>query len=102
MYLIQILLPLYDNDGTAQPPELLQSVSRELSSEFGGLTAYTRSPAEGQWSGDGETTTRDEIVIFEVMSEGVDRRFWRAYRADLENRFRQEVVVIRVQQIDLI
>ncbi len=102
MYLIQILLPLYDNDGEAQPPELLQAVSRELSSEFGGLTAFTRAPAEGHWYGDGDTTTRDDIVIFEVMSEGVDRRFWRAYRADLEARFRQEVVVIRVQQIDLI
>ncbi len=102
MYLVQILLPLHDNGGAPLPPELFQSVGAELNARFGGLTAFTRAPAEGLWSGDGSTTTRDEIVIFEVMAEGVDRPFWRAFRAQMEARFRQQVVVIRVQQIDLI
>ncbi len=103
MYLVQILLPLYDNTGAAQPAELFQAVGAELHERFGGLTAFTRAPAEGVWSGDEHgAATRDDIVIFEVMAEGVDRPFWRGYRAKLEQRFRQRVVVIRVQQIDLI
>ena len=63
MHLIQILLPLHDNNGAAFGPDLYRDVREELSSRYGGLTAFTRAPAEGHWEDDGKTT-RDDIVVF--------------------------------------
>lgn len=99
MHLVQILVPLFDNDGEHFPPESYRRLRAELSERFGGLTAFTRAPAEGLWT-DGGETSHDEIVIFEVMTETLDRAFWRSYRAELEARFRQDVIVIRAQAIE--
>jgi hypothetical protein len=100
MHLVQILLPLFDNEGTAIPQLQFRRVSQELADRFGGLTAFTRAPAEGQWKDDSAATTHDEIVVFEVMAEALDRPWWASYRQELERRFRQEVVVIRAQSIE--
>jgi len=43
MYLVQLLLPLYDNDQRALPKALFRSVSEELIEQFGGLTTYSRA-----------------------------------------------------------
>jgi hypothetical protein len=94
MYLVQILLPLYDNEKNALDASLFAGVRAELTQEFGGITAYTRSPAVGLWKEDGEVT-RDEIVIFEVMAETLNRSWWAAFRKSLAVRFRQEVVIAR-------
>ena len=101
MYLIQILLPLYDNSGAPLPHELFGTVRGELARAFGGLTAFTRAPAEGLWRDEGETR-RDDIVIFEVMTERLDEGWWRSYRGELERRFRQEMIVIRAQETRLL
>jgi len=100
VHLVQILLPLYDNAGAALPRTLYEQVREELAGRFGGLTAFTRAPAEGQWRDEGETK-RDDIVVFEVMVESLDAGWWGAYRRELEERFRQEEIVIRAQDIQL-
>jgi hypothetical protein len=97
VHLVQILLPLYDNAGAALPRELFSKVREELTQAFGGMTAFTRAPAEGLWRDEGAATTRGDIVIFEVMAETLDVGWWRAYRGELEGRFRQEQIVIRAQ-----
>jgi hypothetical protein len=48
MHLVQILLPLNDNDGRALAKDLFETVARELTERFGGVTAYTRAPADGR------------------------------------------------------
>jgi hypothetical protein len=101
MHLIQILLPLYDNDGEPLPDRLYAGVREELSQRFGGLTAFTRAPAEGLWKDAGETK-RDDIVVFEVMVEAVDAAWWRSYRRRLEQAFRQDAIVIRAQEVTLL
>ena len=101
MYLIQILLPLFDNDGNHFEASLYADVRRELSGHFGGLTAFSRAPAEGLWRADGETK-HDDIIVLEVMAEGVDTDWWRGYRKNLETRFRQDVIVIRAQMVSLL
>jgi hypothetical protein len=58
---------------------------------FGGLTAFTRAPAEGIW----KHQTRDDLVIFEIIAEAVDKPWWRAYRERLETVFRKERILIR-------
>jgi hypothetical protein len=102
VHLVQVLLPLYDNDGHALPNDLHRQVGTELAERFGGLTAYTRAPAEGLWREGPAATIRDDIVIYEVMTEELDRPWWQAYRRRLETRFRQEQLVIRVQDIELL
>jgi hypothetical protein len=99
MHLVQILVPLFDNAGEHFPPEPYRRLRAELTDRFGGLTAFTRAPAEGLWT-DGGETSHDEIVIFEVMTETLDRPWWRSYRAELEKRFRQDVIVVRAQEIE--
>lgn len=96
MHLIQLFLPLYDNEGSAIPRAELHRVRDELAERFGGLTAYTRAPAEGVWeNGSDGARTRDDVVVYEVMTEMLDETWWRSYRASLEQRFRQEELVIR-------
>ena len=100
MHLIEILLPLSDNDGAPFAAAEFRRVSDELTERFGGLTAFNRAPAEGLWKDGSEGASRDEIVIFEVMADEIDRNWWKTYRADLEERFRQDRIVIRAQTIE--
>lgn len=95
MYLVQILLPLYDNEGHRFEPADYVQLRSELADRFGGVTAYTRAPARGVWKDDSGETTRDDIVIFEVMTDGLDHAWWTMFRKDLERRFRQESVIVR-------
>jgi hypothetical protein len=95
MKLIEIFLPLADNSGRKLRKDLFAETRGELIERFGGLTAYSRVPARGFWKEKGKTT-RDEIVVFEVMAKRLDRRWWRDYRRELENRFKQDEVVVRV------
>ena len=49
MYLVQILLPVYDNEGHAFEPGDYVHLRSELADRFGGVTAYMRAPARGVW-----------------------------------------------------
>ena len=94
MHLVQLLLPLFDNAGAPQPRAHFAAVRQELVDRFGGLTEYTRAPARGEWAGPG-TVERDDIVVYEVMVDELDRAWWSTYRADLEQRFGQEEIAVR-------
>lgn len=99
MYVVEILLPLRDNEGRRFDQALYGKVREELVERFGGLTAFTRSPAEGLWEEGGERS-RDEIVLFEVMTDALDRPWWRRFRARLQSDFRQEELVVRAQETE--
>ncbi len=101
MHLLQILLPVADNDGTRFPSSQFAALRQELTHRFGGVTVFSRSPAEGFWQG-GQGTHEDDIVIFEVMVEALDEGLWRERRRALEKEFRRDVVVIRAQEIRLL
>lgn len=101
LHLVQLLLPTSDNAGEAFPPAAFEQVSRELTERFGGVTAYNRAPAEGRWKQEADTE-HDEIVVVEVMDKNLDRAWWSAYREELQKRFRQDVVIVRAQAIDLL
>jgi hypothetical protein len=94
-FLIEILLPTTTNDGEPFGDEVFASTRAELTERFGGLTAHLRAPARGLWKTDQGAVSRDDIVIFEVMCESLDRPWWREYRKLLESRFQQDVIVIR-------
>lgn len=100
MYLIQLLLPLYDNHGQGFPGHFFREVGETLITRFGGLTAFTRAPATGLWREDGVHTERDEVVVYEVMAETLDRNWWADYRSMLEARFEQDELVVRAWSIE--
>lgn len=100
MFLVELLLPLYDNAGTAFGREAFLQVRHELTDRFGGVTAHFQAPAEGLWQADDGHVHRDRIVILEVMAKELDRGWWATYRAELEARFRQDAIVIRATTID--
>ena len=95
MQLVQLLLPLYDNNKRAFPRAYFDQVRRELTQQFGGVTAFVRSPAVGLWKDDDEDITRDDVIMFEVMTDDLDQSWWKRYRQKLEKTFRQEAVLVR-------
>ncbi len=95
MHLVQLFLPLRDNAGAAFPPALFGAIRAELTAAFGGVTAYQRAPATGLWEDDDTTVQRDELVLFEVMVEALDRAWWRRYAGELAGRFRQDEILVR-------
>lgn len=102
MYLIQILLPLYDNEGQPFTQDDFLRVRDALSERFGGITTYMRSPARGLWKETRETTVQDDIVIYEIMAAGLDRSWWRQYRQQLAEEFRQDILIVRVSEFELL
>ena len=100
MHLVEILLPLNDNSGCPSPLKNMPPSGR-LTERFGGLTAFTRSPAQGTTTGGGKTV-HDEIVVFEVMNKALDAGSWRTYRLQLERDFRQDEIVVRASIITLL
>ena len=95
MHLVQLFLPLRDTAGKPFPAVLFGAVRNEMTDAFGGVTAYQRSPATGLWEDGDDEVKRDELVLFEVMVESLDRAWWKHYAADLAARFRQEEILVR-------
>jgi hypothetical protein len=100
MHLVQLLLPLYDNDGEPLPRARFAQVRQELTDRFGGVTAYLRSPARGVWRDHEGDVAHDDVVIHEVMVESLDRAWWAQYRERLRADFGQEELVIRTHPIE--
>lgn len=94
-WLVQLLLPVSRENGAPFPAESYRRVSTELTERFGGLTAYARAPAAGLWEESPGRTTRDDIVVYEVMVDELDPDWWAAYRRELERRFEQDELVVR-------
>lgn len=102
MHLVQLFLPLADNDSRRFPRSMFQEVERELVAQFQGFTAYSRAPANGLWVSPSDDLQRDELVVYEVLAERLDRPWWARYRAKLEAQFRQESILVRATGMELL
>jgi hypothetical protein len=101
MHLIQLYLPLYDEKGATISHNSFVAVRDLLTQRFGGITTYSRAPAKGFWKDKGKVKL-DDIVVFEVITQRLDRKWWRAYRKTLEVRFRQKQILVRAQAMEII
>jgi hypothetical protein len=101
MHLVELLLPLNDNGGRPFGPEKYAVVREHLIERFGGVTTFTRSPAQGTTTDRGKTV-HDEIVVFEVMTETLDASWWSRSRRQLEQEFRQDEIVVRASAVTLL
>jgi len=105
-HLIQLLLPLTDGAGRAIPHRLFREVRETLVERHGGLTAYNRAPAKGLWKDEEEEepapTVQDEIIVYEVLVDGLDERWWARYREKLASDFGQKELLIRAHPVQLL
>ena len=100
MHLIQILLPRYDARRQPFDEQLFVRTRAELVEQFGGVTAYLRSPAAGAWVTPGGTIERDEVIMVEVVVPDLDRKWWRDYLVVLQTRFDQDEIHARALPAD--
>jgi hypothetical protein len=100
VHLVQLLIPLQDDDGQPYPRRHYDGLARRLTEQFGGVTAYARAPATGLWEAPSGQKVRDEIVVYEVMVETLDAAWWAATRQGLEALFGQRELVIRALAIE--
>jgi hypothetical protein len=101
-HLVQLFLPMFFPDGRRVARAQFDAVRRDLTRSFGGLTAYTRAPAEGWWERGTARPVRDDIIVVEVMTDKLNRAWWDRYRRELERRFRQQALLIRVMDLTLL
>jgi hypothetical protein len=99
MYLIEILLPVRDNQGRPFAATTYQNLRDELTELYGGVTAFTRAPAQGETKAGGGKV-HDDIIVFEVMTEEIDRQWWKQYRESLERTLEQDEIVVRATPIE--
>ena len=73
-----------------------QTVRDELTERYDGVTAPPgRLPNETK-----AARIQDDIIVYEVMMEKVNRDGWKQYRVSLERTFRQEEIVVRAIAFD--
>ena len=100
VFLVEFFLPVFDNEGARFAKGDFDRVRRELAERFGGVTAFMRSPAMGLWEDDAGSVRRDDLVSFEIMTETLDRDWWRSYREQLARRFRQQEILMRASSFE--
>ena len=100
MQLLQLFLPVYDATHRPFPKAMFDAVRAELAERHGGVTAYLRSPAVGLWEDDEGDCVRDDVLLFEVMVDSIDRSWWFDYRRELERRFQQDEILLRASSVE--
>jgi len=98
MYLIQLLLPVRDNEKQKFPAEYFAEVRTELTRRFGGVTAFLHSPAVGLWKEETDVSS-DEVVMYQVTASELDNKWWVDYRKELQQKFRQEELLFWATEI---
>lgn len=101
-HLVQVYLPLADNNGARFDRRMFQEVEDRLTQQFDGFTSFSRSPAGGLWKSDTDEIIRDDIIVYEVLTDLLDRRWWREYRVRLVEAFRQERVLVRTYKVEIL
>jgi hypothetical protein len=102
MQLIELFLPVYNNENQKFPKELFKQTYDELINEFGGLTAYTRASVQGFWQNEDDKVIVDELIIYEIIDDHFSSNYWYNYRVRLEKRFQQERLIVRTYPIKLL
>jgi hypothetical protein len=98
-HVVEIFLPLTNNAGERFGRKPFDRIRAELLDRFGGVTFFSRSPAEGLWAQEGNVPSRDEIVVVEVLVDQLDVDWWARYRRTLEEVLDQEELLIRSYEV---
>jgi hypothetical protein len=101
VFLIQILLPTKTADASRGEARVVRTRA-ELVERFGGITAYTQTPAHGEWTSIEGNRVTDTVVMVEVLAAVFDRVWWRGYATTLAHRFDQEAIHIRALHVEIL
>lgn len=101
-YLVQLFLPLIDDNAKPYPSSHFESTKKELVKVFGGISVFGQLPVAGTWENGKGEQEKDKLIVFEVMTSVIDKAYWKALRKSLEKKFAQELVVIRSLSIGLL
>ncbi len=101
-HLVQLLLPVRDNNNRPIPDSAYEEIKRELVIRYGGVTAFTRAPAEGVWAASSGARQEEDVVIVEVMTPDLDTAWWGRFRKQLEKALGQEEIVVRAFPIRIL
>ena len=100
MHLIQVLLPLYDNNKQPFAKALYDDIRDQLKDSFGEVTFYRHTPAEGLWNDETGKTNFDELITAEVMTDTLNKEWWQQFKHQLEQIFKQDEIVIRSTEFE--
>ncbi|MBL7712866.1 MAG: inorganic diphosphatase [Chitinophagaceae bacterium] len=100
--LIQLFLPLQDAQGKPFPQTYFTTVQKQLLDKFGGVTVYSYAPASGLWENEQSSIVSDKMLIFEVMADTMDIRFWEQYKSAVTKKFRQKELLLRNLKISVV
>lgn len=96
MHLVQVFFPLTE---TSARKGALARLRWLLLAKFGGVTAFTRAPAQGAWLDSDDGVDADQIVIVEAMVETLDAAWWAMLREELETSLGEEEILIRAHLV---
>ena len=100
MKLIELFIPLYDNEGEKFSDEHFENLKSELTDAFGGVTIYKKT--SGYWKEPERPVKKDEILIYEIMAEQIKKAYWQALKRRLLILFRQKDLVFRYSDIEML
>jgi len=95
-------VPLFYNDGSPVKPRTIEGIGERLLAQFGGLTFFPQ-PNEGYWTM-GDSTFRDKVVIFRVLTAKVAlaRRFFKRFKEELKEELLQEEILIVERDVEML
>lgn len=99
MHLVEVFIPI---SPSAAGFERLEQIKRALTARFGGVTAFTRAPAEGLWKTSSHSIEADQIVIVEVMVPDIDLGWWEGFKSKLERELGQKEILVRYSAVERI
>lgn len=88
------LLPLTYPNGDVVPEALLELIEAELCEVFGGVANDARGSARGL-SKKGHQLRMDSMVVLEVMTQELDKDWWKEFRHRTQTLFRQNELDMR-------
>ena len=94
-YLAKIFLPVSDECRTNQVADSILAETDLLTARFGGATSFVHSAAEGYLKDSAGRSTKDVVVLIEVLVDQWDQPWWGIYKQDLDKRFQQQEILIR-------
>jgi hypothetical protein len=102
MKLVQLYIPLASAGRAGASVANLKALQEQLTERFGGSTAMIGSPLRGLWRESGEEVEEDRIVVFEIILKCVEKRWWLNLKIELEEKFRQKEVLIRILPVEIL
>jgi hypothetical protein len=95
MNLLQLFIPLTDNQGHQFDQSIFLDLRQQLTDRFGGVTIYSRGPVTGLWKEAENQIIADQMIIYEVLTEQIDLPYWKQFKLHLEDLLQQEQILIR-------